>query len=236
MALKIIGAGDQGYQDILMINHPTFFVRNLKDYVEFTRTNIENGNPLKFFFNGINPLKWRLHEMNVARTIQGKEVSNPLAVQYWSMTPVLFGGSAVKFSARPCRAPVVQESARIGKNFLRHNMALTLNKQDSCFILGVQHFKDQEKTPIEDPTIEWSESVTPRIDIAQIQIPKQDFTSDAQMDFCENLSLSPWNFSKDHRPLGGINRGRKAIYDGISELRHQLNGKNALLPSGDETF
>jgi hypothetical protein len=29
----------------------------------------------------------------------------------------------------------------------------------------------------------------------------------------------------EHRPLGGINRARRAIYEGITRRRHELNGQ-----------
>jgi len=235
MAIKIIGAGDAGVQDILMINHPVFFVRNVKDYVDFTNA-VAGGSPFKFFFNGLNPLNWRLHEAGIGKAIQGKKVTNPLGVQYWSMTPYLYGKSAAKFSARPCNTSEITDHSTIGASFLRHNMAATLTKQDACFILGAQFFVNQKITPIEDPTIEWKESQTPMIDLARITIPQQKFTSEAQMDFCENISLSPWHYSADHRPLGGINRARRAIYDGISSLRHELNGKNIPEVTGEEKF
>jgi len=115
-------------------------------------------------------------------------------------------------------------------------MALTLKDSSACFILSAQFYKDSKKTPIEDPTIEWNSKDAPWVDLARIDIPSQRFTSEAQMDFCENLSFTPFSFSNDHRPLGGINRARKAVYEGISELRHQLNGASTPLPTGDESF
>ena len=40
--------------------------------------------------------------------------------------------------------------------------------------------------------------------------------------FGENLSFTPWHSLPEHRPLGGINRARKAIYRAISRQRHEL--------------
>ncbi|BAZ21111.1 hypothetical protein NIES4073_19890 [Kalymmatonema gypsitolerans NIES-4073] len=55
--------------------------------------------PLKFFIPGFNPLKWRLQELIIARTIQSKKVVSTLEIRYWSMTPYKLGDRAIKFSA-----------------------------------------------------------------------------------------------------------------------------------------
>lgn len=236
MALKIIGTGDAGYQDFLMINHPVFFVRNVSDYVSFTETVARNGNPIKFFIPGINPFAWRVHEMMIGRAIQAKKVNQLLNTQYWTMTPFEFNDQAAKFNVRPCKALDMSNIQKSGKDFLRINLSKELTHNDSCFILSAQFFKNQKTTPIEDPTIEWLESNSPSIDLARVIIPSQKFDSQKQMDFCENLSFTPWNFSSEHKPLGGINRARKAIYDGISQLRHELNKTLIPEPTGDEEF
>ena len=49
------------------------------------------------------------------------------------------------------------------------------------------------------------------------------FDTAEQNSFCENLSFSPWHCLDDHRPLGGINRARRFVYQYISALRHELN-------------
>ena len=40
---------------------------------------------------------------------------------------------------------------------------------------------------------------------------------------CENLSFTPWHTLLEHRPIGGIQRARKEIYQTISKVRHELN-------------
>ena len=40
----------------------------------------------------------------------------------------------------------------------------------------------------------------------------------------------------EHRPLGGVNRTRRVVYEVISELRHGLNGTPRREPTGDEVF
>ncbi|MEK1942330.1 MAG: hypothetical protein AAAB16_18325, partial [Pseudomonas sp.] len=36
-------------------------------------------------------------------------------------------------------------------------------------------------------------------------------------------SFNPWHALPEHRPLGGINRLRKAVYEAVSAYRHERN-------------
>lgn len=241
MAVKIMGVGgvklanEKATQDILTINHPVFFVRNAEEYVEFTKATA-TGSPLKFFFPGINPLHFRLHEMGIAKAIQGKKVNDMLATRFWTMTPVSFGEKAAKLSFIPCSNQKEVVSNKNNPDFLRLNMSEHLRNQEGCFILAAQIQTDAEKMPIEDPTIEWSEKASPFVSVAMLTIPKQSFESEKQQAFCENLSMNPWHSTEDHRPLGGINRVRRVVYETIANLRHELNREAQIEPNGNESF
>jgi hypothetical protein len=135
MAIKVMGvaASPSGTQDFVMINAPTFFVRNAADYVELNAVD----SPLKFFFPGLNPFRFRLHEFAVALGITRRKVSNPLNVQYWSTTPYLFGDAAMKFSARPVGAlSPFEESA--APDFLHDNLVSALGQAEAAFEFCVQ--------------------------------------------------------------------------------------------------
>jgi Catalase len=232
MAIKLMGVeeSDSGTQDFVMINHPVFFVRNAADYVEFQKS-LSEGSLVKFFFPSLNPFNFRLHEYGIANEIMEKEVVNPLITRYWSTTPSLFGNTAMKFSSRSCNAtsPSVENST---PNFLRENMQKQLNQDNSCFDFMVQLRKRPSEMPIEDPTVEWSEEDSPFIPVAKISIPRQEFASAKQEAFCENLAFTPWHTIPEHKPLGGINRVRKTVYDTISRVRHELNGEERSEPTG----
>jgi len=232
MAIKLMGIerSDSGTQDFIMINHPVFFVRNAADYVEFQKA-LSEDSPFKFFFPGLNPFNFRLHEFRIANAIRSTKVANPLDSQYWSTTPYRFGDTEMKFSARPCgSASPFAETA--SPDFLRDNMQKHLAQSEACFDFLVQLRKFPTEMPIEDPTIEWSEKDSPFIPVARITIPVQAFTSPEQLAFCENLSFTPWHAIPEHRPLGGINRVRKTVYDTISRVRHELNGGERHEPAG----
>lgn len=221
MAIKLLGVeqSPSTTQDFIMINHPAFFVRNAADYVDFQTAS----SPWRFFVPSINLFRVRLHELLVARAITRQEVSNPLNIRYWSMTPYRFGDTACKLSARP-RPPSSHFTATQGSDFLSANLTRHLAEAGASFDFLVQLRGDPEAMPIEDPTITWDEDVAPFVPVATITIPSQQIGSPEQRVSCENLSFTPWHCVSAHRPLGGINRVRRTVYETISRLRHELNG------------
>ncbi len=243
LALKLTGVtGDKLEteekltQDFLFINHPRFFVRSAADYVDFTAA-VARGNPIPFFFPGINPAKWHLTELGIARAIQTKRVDNPLATTYFSSTPYLLGeGQAVKHSIVPVSPVPALTVNRKSDDFLRESMTTHLSLQGVTFEFLVQKQTDGDKMPIEDSTVEWQTKGNEYVKVATIEVPKQEFNSEAQRTFCENLSMNPWHSLSDHRPLGNINRMRRAVYKTISEVRHRLNHEPHNEPTGKERF
>jgi hypothetical protein len=218
MAIKVMGveASRSGTQDFVMINAPAFFVRNAADYVDFSRA---VHSPLKFFFPSLNPFKWRLHELLAGRAISQRQVPNPLDAQYFTMAPLLFGDTPCKVSARPVGAPSAFAD-RTAPDFLRDNLAKALAEGDKVFELCVQ-LRVDNAMPVEDPTIVWSEARSPFLAVARLTIPRQVFATPERDAFGENLSFTPWHGLDAHRPLGGINRVRRLVYETISALRHQ---------------
>ena len=70
--------------------------------------------------------------------------------------------------------------------------------------------------PVEDPTVRWTSEPVP---VATIRVGPQSFDTPEGMKQCEELSFDSWHALAEHRPLGGINRARKAVYIASVELR-----------------
>ncbi|MBD1879549.1 catalase family protein [Coleofasciculus sp. FACHB-T130] len=237
MAIKVFVSDEEQEktQDFVTINHPVFFIRNAIDFAEFFKA-VEQSQgkpPLKFFFPGFNPFKWRLHEFMTARAIQSHKVVSPLEIEYWSTTPYKLGSQAIKFAVKPSSKNQLGRSASKSPNYLREAMVehLKMQKKQASFDFLVQFQTDAERMPIEDPTIEWK---SPFHKVATIEIPDQSFDSDEQMRFCEHLSYTPWHSLPEHKPLGGINRARQKVYEAISELRHERNEVPKKEPTEEE--
>ncbi|MDO9420567.1 MAG: catalase family protein [Herminiimonas sp.] len=163
---------------------------------------------------------WRVI-WNLIRSL--KKFANPLQTRYWSTTPYLFGETAVKYSAIPRVTNPDEIPANAGPDYLREAMVRQLSQREAVFDFTVQLQVDASSMPIEDPGHEWKESESPFRKVATIRIPQQEFVSEAQRNFGENLSFTPWHSLPAHRPLGGINRARKIVYDAISTFRHERN-------------
>jgi hypothetical protein len=243
MAIKLTGVdgpklladeAEAKTQDFVMINSPAFFIRNAGDYVSFMEASKYR---LSFAF-----FMTHWHELRVARAIVAEKVNEVFEQRYFSMTPYLLGQRYIKFSARPIDcgsgAALVPSVAPPpdDPNYLRNRMIAWMSSKDACFAFAVQPQTDPATMPVEDPTVVWQESKAPFIEVATIRIPTQRFDSEAQQIFCENLSYTPWHALADHRPVGGINRIRKVVYDRISLLRHKLNKAPRVEPAGDESF
>jgi hypothetical protein len=244
MALKLMGVpgkklladeADEATQDFVMINYPVFFVDTAANYAKFSR-DLGGGDPLKYFIGVRDPLTWHVEAAKIAEAISSQKVVNPLETRYYSMAAYLFGDKAAKLSAVPCAVHEGVYTATESPTFLADNMERNLKDGQGCFSLMVQLQTNPKDMPVENPMKVWSEEDSPFIKVAQIEIRSQSFRSEEQMKFCEDLSFTPWHALPEHRPLGGINRLRKAVYETISAVRHELNGARPVEPTASADF
>ena len=241
LAIKLMGVdgpkllNDEAHtQDFLFINHDVFAVRNAADYVALFRIIERDGAPTRFFL-GANPFKWHLKELSNANKIR-VQVSDMLSLPYWTMTPYLMGTMAAKFSMRPAVLANAGAPPNSPPDYLREAMSQRLSKQSATFDFMVQLQTDPRTMPVEDPRIRWDAVRAPFRKVATLHIPVQHFDSPAQLQFAEDLSYSPWHCLPEHRPLGGVNRCRRMIYQAIAQFRHESNGRALVEPTGGERF
>jgi len=231
MALKLMGVEgdkvmaperDATTQDFVLANSRVFFCRNAEDYVALAEGAAE-GRFLAFFV-GWNPARWHIRELLNLLVATRQKVDDPLATEYWSQTPSALGPHVVKYAAAPRSAPSDGGPRSGSPDFLEAAMVRRLASGDCRFDFMVQVQTDPAAMPVEDPTRRWSERRSPFRKVATISIPPQDITSPSRKAFAENLTFTPWHSLPEHRPLGGINRVRRAVYDTVSEVRHAKNG------------
>lgn len=230
MAVKIIDADPvanatsrgKAPHDILMINYPAFFSRDARDYRDFADAGGLTGSTtglLSYFALGV-----RIDGAMVALAITRQEMRSPLVAQYYSMAPFLYGeGRAIKYSARSCPGAPQLQSAPVGDgpNHLRQALWAGLALAPACFELMVQDRAGE--MAIEDVVPVWSEGQSRFRRVGRVEIPAGQTDSPQRDEACEALSFNPWNAPSEQRPLGGINRLRKAVYEAISEYRHRRN-------------
>lgn len=225
MAIKLMGVAgakiletekDEQTHDFIVISTPIFVTKNVEEFDGLIKA--LTGSvfaKIGFFIShlrvGINLFKSMI------------KFANPLQIRYFSTTPYLLGANAVKYSA----IPHIKTSDTIpndpADDYLRLAMMRQLKDGDALFDFAVQLQTDPTSMPIENPAQLWSEDESPFRKVATIRIMQQEFNSDQQKEFGENLSFSPWHALPDHRPLGGVNRARKVVYQAISLFRHEYN-------------
>ena len=224
MAIKIpeiegeraIEGDGESSQDFLLVDSPAFIFSAVKDYTVLFALRLR----LKFDLLAILVYSF-IYPFQTLRLIKAgtNKSKNSLIRRYWSMSPFRLGPRAVKFSAKPQDANSSTASVAgddNSANFLFPRLADSLRQNDASFDFMVQFQEDAELMPIEDASIEWKESQSPFRKVATIRIPAQDLGSPEMRDFrnsCEDLSFNPWHTLADHRPLGGLNRLRRAAYE-----------------------
>ena len=225
MAIKVLDIG-QGInevvtvQDFLMTDNPNFFSPDIVSYNEF----LGSEDLLKFFFPGFNPFDWRFREFSVALKTLKEPEESPLQMQFFSNTAYRFGPHNIKFTAKPCHpAKFKNDLNKNNPDYLKSELQSRLGKEEACFLFEIQLQDPAKNMPLEDPSIEWEITDSPTIPVARVTILKQEFDTDAQIAFCENLSFSPWNTLLVHQPLGQFNRIRKHVYKASSDYRHAKN-------------
>lgn len=239
MALKLLDVpgkqllpGQQGRneQDFVMFSHPNFFVSDVAEY----RQNIgaqADGKQVLAFFPSWNPGTWQVRHLFIALATLAPAPISPTQTTYFSVSPYKFGNDNAKFRVAPdpqsCPEYALPKQNEDLPNFLRGALAqqLSTDRVPACFVLQVQRQNAHLYMPIEDTSIEWKESDAPFQTVARIRIPAQDFDTLEQNIACDNQSFSPWHGLEAHRPIGGINRLRKAVYDAVSDYRHSRNAE-----------
>jgi catalase len=215
-------------QDFVMFNHPAFFVRDVAEYKSNFAAQAD-GQKVLAFFPSWNPSTWEIRHMIIALKTLSPAPETPVATTYNSIAPFKLGEHNIKYRVIPqpeaCPEYQLPEQNQDLPNFLRNALyqQLSLDRVPACFALQVQRQNTEYYMPIEDPSVEWNEAISPFETVATIKVPAQDFDSREQNLFCDNLSFNPWHALPEHRPIGGINRLRKAVYEAVSIYRLERN-------------
>ena len=222
-------------QDMFGVSPPTFVTPDTIANAQLQVESVKNAQILYF----VNLHKSHLLDL-IMQGLWIKTQSSPLEAPYFSCVAYLLGeGQAMQYSFWPMgtrRTPVPRLPFRPPDDYLRQAMANTLAREDASFDVRVQLQTDPHLMPIENNGVYWPERLSPRRSVATLRIPKQTFTSQAQLDFARQLSYNPWHSIAEHRPLGNQSRARRRMYDTLSKLRHSMNNLPLYEPTGDEVF
>ena len=222
-------------QDFTAVCTPTFVTPNVMANARlqyWSRRHL----PVFYFFDPRAP-----HLLDfIMQGLWNETQTNPLGQTYYSCVPYLMGpGQAMQYSFWPMTEvprSIPGLPFRPADNYLRDNMARTLDHTGVEFELRVQVQTDPFLMPIENNAVLWPKRLSPRVPVATLHIPPQTFDHPDQFAFTSNLRFNPWHCLPDHRPLGNQSRARMRMYDELAAFRQKMNGVPHIEPTGDKVF
>ncbi len=233
---KLMEEEEKHTQDLITVCTPTFVTPDTKANARLQYWSLLDM-PLFYF---LDPRDSHIRDF-IMQSLWNETQYNPLGQRYFSCVPYLLGeGQAMLYSF----APKTEVDTHISglpfgtppHNYLRENMAKTLQKKDAEFDLLVQVQTDPHRMPIENNAIRWPENLSPYIPAATIHIPRQTFDSPAQFEFTKRIKFNPWHCMPEHRPLGNQSRARRRMYQELSNFRQKMNSTTLVEPDGSEVF
>jgi catalase len=106
------------------------------------------------------------------------------------------------------------EASPLHPDYLRRDLLHRLERAPLRYTLSVQLEKDPNSTPIENTLVEWKESDSPSIPVADLELVRQSIKINSEL-----LRFSPAHFISAHRPLGNLARGRLFTYTASQDGR-----------------
>lgn len=226
---------EKSTQDLFGVSTATFVTPDTRANAQLQRWSLRNAS----FFYFVNFAQPHLLDF-IMQGLYIKTQSSPFEAPYFSCVPYLLGeGQAMQYSVWPKssqKTPIPRLPLRPPDDYLRRAMVKALDAGDVELDFRVQLQTDPFLMPIENNAVLWPERLSPRVSVATLRMPKQQFDSPAQIAFGRRLSFNPWHCIAAHRPLGNQSRARRAMYFELSKFRHQMSREPHYEPNGDETF
>ncbi|MEJ2871677.1 catalase family protein [Actinomycetospora sp. OC33-EN08] len=153
---------------------------------------------------------------------------HPLAHAYYTQGALGYGEHVAKIAVRP---GTPEQEALAGRevtdgddgSVLRALVESWATDRETVFDVGVQ-LRTSEDMPVEDASVDWSQEESPYRSVATIRLPPQQPYSAARRVFGDDrLAFRPWHGLAAHRPLGSVNRLRRAGYEELGKQRTDLN-------------
>jgi len=252
MALKVLGVrGDRlpgsendSTQDFVLVNSTTFLNAGPKAFLgglQVLAATTDKAPALKeVLSNALRKAEGALEragtESAALKSLGGHPATHPLGETYYSQTAILLGPYMAKVSLAPVATGLTQlhgapVDVKGSPNALRQAVCDYFAQQGGEWELRVQLCTNIEEMPIENAAAEWPESISPFLPVARLVAPPQPGWSEAlSAAIDEGMSFNPWHGLAVHRPLGAVNRVRKAAYEMSARLRARRRGAPIVEP------
>jgi hypothetical protein len=220
-------------QDFLAVCTSTFVTADIRSNAHLQRASLQNAS-IYHFLNLSEP-----HMLDLL--MQGlwtKTQTSPLEAPYFSCVPYLLGeGRAMQYSFWPVskhRTPIPNLPRRPPDDYLRLALESRLAHETVDLEMRVQVQTDSFRMPLENAGVLWPESLSPRVPVATLRLPRQAVDYARALQMARRLSFNPWHCIEEHRPLGNQSRARKVMYASLSELRHRMNAEPHWEPTPED--
>ena len=222
LALRFKVSGEQSH-DLLMTNFPVPHARDAQQFIAFALAMSQSkliGIPK--LIAAVGPLEAVRMLRNVIEG-SGRNVSSVALESYWSRGALLWGTAGpVRYFVRPALSAASASAQYGGPDYLSNEIADRLLQSAVTFELCLQPYVDERRTPIENAAKEWQEKDTSPVPVAHLVLKQQNIFSVEAMDAgreIESMAFNPWNTTDAFRPLGNLNRARKAVYEASAAHR-----------------
>ena len=194
-------------QDFLLINHAAFSFATAEEFVSLALAAIAGPGALLRYLIGRHGVFGALREIKKFVGTVGKPFSGFATEQFYSAAPFACG----PYAARARLVPASAEKNPVARKDWGADVYRRAAKQSLRFDFQLQFFVEEALTPIENPTVDWPESVAPYLTVGRLRITQQV----VDMAFAREVEAGRfdiWGGLAAHRPLGEIMRARKAAY------------------------
>ena len=248
MAVKIIGVEGERLegserdvtQDFVMINGPAFGAPTPKKFLSVLRLLSKTTDKFEWLKKILSAVMRQVQQVIVAvtghpsvtvATLGGQPETHILGETFYSQAPLRFGDFIAKIAVAPISPELmalIQAPLNVNgvPNGLREAVIDFFKKNGGVWEVRAQLCTDLQLMPIENAAVVWPEEISPYRPIARMTVKPQVAWSETRSSAVDDgMSFSPWHGLATHRPLGGIMRVRKAVYEKAKQFRAEKNGR-----------
>lgn len=252
VALKVIGVDGErlspeiggANQDFLMVNFPVLAFGTIPRYKQMLSLLDANAHAPDTFQRLVAGTARGAKELMLAlgatpgATLEGlaRDHHHPLGETYHTQAAIRFGDYIAKLALAPKSANVRALAGRsltdLHDASMRDAVSGHFAAQGAEYELSAQLCVDLATMPVEDAAVRWPDDLSPPRPIATVRFaPQASASPGRQVHGDDLLSFNPWNGIAAHRPLGGIMRIRRAVYERSSTYRHTMNARPRIEPA-----
>jgi hypothetical protein len=248
LSIKIIGvkgerlSGSEGdvTQDFVLVNGPAFGAPNPKKFLPVITLLAKTTDRAQGLKKVLSAVMRQVQRVIVAvtggpngtvATLGGQPETHILGETFYNQAPVRFGDFIAKISVAPISPELVAlEQAPLNvngvPNGIREAVVDFFRNNGGAWEVRAQLCTDLETMPVENAAVVWPEDKSPYRPIARIKVGAQTAWSESRSSIVDDgMQFAPWHGLAAHRPLGGIMRARKEVYEAARKFRAENNGR-----------